>query len=80
MPANQRSCPGEWGEALGDPRDMAKAELPEAQSPEGASHTPTGKTPVTGASPCSKFQMCLPQPFGVGAMPSEGIQGDEWAA
>jgi len=33
MPANQRSCPGEWGEALGDPRDMAKAELPESQSP-----------------------------------------------
>ena len=28
MPANQRSCPGVWGEALGDPRDMAKAEGP----------------------------------------------------
>jgi hypothetical protein len=23
MPENQRSCPGVWGEALGDPRDMA---------------------------------------------------------
>src|SRR5664279_313973 len=41
---------------------------------------PPEKTPVTGASPCSRFQRCLPQPFGVGAMPSEGIQGDEWAA
>lgn len=30
MPDNQRSGPGVWGEALGDPRDMAKAELPEA--------------------------------------------------
>jgi hypothetical protein len=41
MPANQRSCPGVWGDALGDPRDTAKARLPESQSPEGAkSHPP----------------------------------------
>jgi len=30
MPVNQCSCPGVWDEALGDPRDMAKAGLPEA--------------------------------------------------
>jgi len=30
MPGNQRSCPGAWGGALGDPRDMAKAGLLEA--------------------------------------------------
>lgn len=36
MPANQRSCSGVWGEALGDPRDMAKAGLPEVKSPGGA--------------------------------------------
>ena len=36
MAANQWSCPGVWSDALGDPRDMAKAELPESQSPEDA--------------------------------------------
>jgi hypothetical protein len=41
MPDNQRSSPGVWGGALGDPRDMAKAGLPEAQSPVDAnSHPP----------------------------------------
>ena len=40
MPANQRSCSGVWSGALGDPRDMAKAGLLEAQSPEGASTRP----------------------------------------
>jgi hypothetical protein len=30
-PVNQRSCPGVWGEVLGDPRDMAKAGLLEPQ-------------------------------------------------
>jgi hypothetical protein len=29
-PGNQWSCPGVRGEVLGDPRDMAKAELPES--------------------------------------------------
>ena len=62
MPLNQRSCPGVWGGALGDPRDMAKAGLPESQFPEGASRTPGGKTPETGAAPCARFQRCLAQP------------------
>ena len=35
-----------------DPRDMAKARLPEPQFPEGANEPPAGKTPETGASPC----------------------------
>jgi len=39
MPGNRWSCPGVWNEVLGDPRDMAKAGLPESQSPEdGSSH------------------------------------------
>lgn len=33
MSGNQRPCPGVWDGALGDPRDMAKAGLLEAQSP-----------------------------------------------
>ncbi len=41
MPGNHGSCPGVWGGAVGDPRDMAKAGLLESQSPEdGSSHPP----------------------------------------
>ena len=28
MAANQWSCPGVWSDVLGDPRDTAKAKLP----------------------------------------------------
>jgi len=54
MAVNQRPCPGVWNGALRDPRDMAKAGLPESQSPEGANGTPTGKTPGTGTGPCGR--------------------------
>jgi hypothetical protein len=40
MPGNHRSCPGVWGDAVGDPRDMAKAGLLEAQSPGDESSRP----------------------------------------
>ena len=33
MSGNRRPGPGVWGGAVGDPRDMAKAGLLEAQSP-----------------------------------------------
>jgi hypothetical protein len=36
-----------------------------------------GKTPETGATPCIGNVGQLMQPPGRGAMPSEGIQGDE---
>jgi len=64
MPANQRPRPGGWGGALGDPRDTAKAELPEPQLPEGASRTPAGTTPETGAAPCTRSHRCLAQSSG----------------
>jgi len=35
MPGNRRPRPGVRGGAPGDPRDMAKAGLPESQPPEG---------------------------------------------
>ena len=41
-------------------RDMAKAGLPEAQSPEGANATPAGKMPETGAGPCGRVARYLP--------------------
>ena len=41
MPGKRRSCPGVRGEASRDPRDMAKAALLEAESPEdGKAHPP----------------------------------------
>jgi hypothetical protein len=64
MPGNRRPCPGVRGGVPGDPRDMAKAGLPEAQSPEGANATPAGKTPVTGAGPCGRVTRYLPESSG----------------
>ena len=40
MSGKRRSCPGVRGEASRDPRDMAKAGLPEAQSPDDAKDRP----------------------------------------
>jgi hypothetical protein len=41
MPAKRRSCPGVGARRQRDPRDMAKAALPEAESPEdGKTHPP----------------------------------------
>jgi hypothetical protein len=52
MPANQRPGPGVGDGALGDPRDMAKAGLPESQSPEdGSSHPPERRPKPAPALP-----------------------------
>ena len=60
MPANRRSRPGVWGDVPGDPRDMAKAGLPESQSPEGVCMPPAGKTPETGTGPYGRVEENLP--------------------
>src|SRR6266851_6860545 len=70
MPGNQRSCPGVWGEVLGDPRDMAKAGLPESQSPGDVSPSSAGKTPGTGAVSCVGIVRWPAHPSGCGAIPS----------
>jgi hypothetical protein len=44
---------------------MVKAGLPEAQSPEGATSTPAGKTPVTGAGPFRRVIRDLRESSGV---------------
>jgi hypothetical protein len=43
---------------------MAKAGLPESQSPEGASKRPPEKMPVTGAGPCGEMIGRSPQSSG----------------
>ena len=79
MSGNQRLSPGVWGSALGDPRDMAKAGLPESQSPDdGSSHPP--ERHLKPAPALRRVERTASQPSEPGAMPNEGIQGDEWDA
>jgi hypothetical protein len=59
---------------------MAKAVLLEAQSPVDESSHPPETTSETGALLCDGIDFALSQPSERGAMPSEGIQGDEWDA
>jgi hypothetical protein len=52
MPSDNGHREGVEGGSLSDPRDMAKAGLPKAQSPAGKTCGPAGKTPETGAASC----------------------------
>ena len=80
MPANQCSCSGVRGEALGDPRDMAKAGLPEVKSPGGAiEHPPERRLKPVPAPAAGSTDACR-TPLGYGATSSEDIQGDELTA
>ncbi len=76
MPANQRSRPGVWGEALADPRDMAKAGClkPNLQK---AQFDTRRKDARNRRRPCRRLTTRLQQASGAGAMPRQGIQGDE---
>ena len=51
MPGKRRSCPGVRGEASRDPRDMAKAGLPEAESPDDEKAHPPERRLLP--APCS---------------------------
>ena len=64
MAENRQSCPGVRDGVPGDPRDTVKVELLETQSPEGATLTPAGKTPETGAGPCGVIARGAPQSSG----------------
>ena len=64
---------------LRDPRNMVKAGLPKAQSPDDASRHP----PERRLNRCRALRRCCgfaELTSGVRAMPTEGIQGDELAA
>jgi hypothetical protein len=59
MLGKRRSCPGVRGEALRDPRDMAKAGLPEAESPDDAKIRPSERHPLpTPRSATASFACC----------------------
>jgi hypothetical protein len=72
MPGNQWSCPGVWSEVLGDPRDMAKAGLPESQSPEGAKSHPSERRLIP-APPLRPSEYFSAASSGSGAMSNEDI-------
>ena len=80
MPEKRRSSPGVRGGASRDPRDMAKAGLPDIPIPRRRKGQSAGKTPETGAVLCGGIVEGSPQPPERGALPSEGNQGDEWDA
>ena len=62
-----------------DPRDMAKAGLPEPQSPVDASSHPPERhlKPVPRSASDS---LTADAPSERGTTPSEGVEGDEWGA
>ena len=59
---------------------MAKAELLEPQSPDDEKVTSVGMAPDADVTPGAGIVKGPVQPSGCGAMPNEGIQGDEWGA
>jgi hypothetical protein len=80
MLGKRRSCSGVRGDASRDPRDMAKAELPESQSPEDAKIRPPERHLIPAPRSAMPSLAWQSQPSGRGALPSEGNQGDEWDA
>ena len=79
MAANQWSCPGVWSDALGDPRDMAKADClnPNLQKMQCSIRRKDAR------NRCRLLRllgMLASAPPGGGAIHSERIQGDEWGA
>ncbi len=80
MPEKRRSSPGVRGGASRDPRDMAKAGLPDSPIPRRRKGQSAGTTPETGAMLCGGIVEGPLQPPERGALPSEGNQGDECCA
>ena len=77
LPAKLRARPDVRGAASRDPRDMAKAELPDSPVSRRPNCGSAGKASETGATPCDGVESDPTQPSGRGALPNEGNQGDE---
>lgn len=81
MPAQTwRPCPRVGAVRQGGPRDMANAGLREAQSPVMQVFIHRKTACETGAALCVGLFRWPVQPLQRRAMPSEGIEGDEWDA
>jgi hypothetical protein len=59
---------------------MAKAGLPEAQSPVMKISHPLERRLKPAPAPCTGMYSWAGAAFGCWTMPSEGIHGDEWDA
>jgi hypothetical protein len=79
MPGKQRPFPGVRDGAVRDPRNMARAGLPEAKSPVDASRHPPERRP-NRCRVLRWYRTSADATSGMRAMPNEGIQGDELAA
>src|SRR6185437_15444454 len=58
-----------------DPRDMAKAGLPESQSPEGVRSPPPERRLLPAPVPTAELQQHAVTLRDAGAMPCQGIEG-----
>ena len=80
MPEKREPLEDAEGAVPQDPRDMAKAGLPESQSPAVKRHTRCYSVYSAASPGADRSQFCgLPPPTGR-AMGSEPIEGDEWDA
>ncbi|MCA1671014.1 MAG: hypothetical protein LC799_02010 [Actinobacteria bacterium] len=57
MPGNRWSCPGGWSDASGGPHDMAKAVLPEPQSPVVSRSHPPESHLKPAPSSCARIEI-----------------------
>jgi hypothetical protein len=74
MPGKRRSCPGVRGEASRDPRDTAKAGLPEAESPEGAKIRPSERHLLPAPHSATASFACCRNLRGVERCPVKAIK------
>ena len=74
MPANRRSCPGVRAGASRGPRDMAKAGLPEAESPEDATYRPPERHPLPAPRSATANWRCRCNLRGVERCPVRAIK------
>src|SRR5438876_9107442 len=80
MPEKREPLEGAYGAVPQDPRDKAKAVLPESQSPAVERAHPLRQCLERNATRGSPFPFCGPPPPTGKAMASEAIEGDEWGA
>ena len=80
MPEKRESPEGAYGAVPQDPRDRAKAALPESQSPAVESAHSLLQRLGRNATRGSSFPFCEPPPPPGKAMASEAMEGDEWGA
>jgi hypothetical protein len=80
MPEKREPPEGVYGAVPQDPRDKAKAGLPESQSPAVESAHPLLQRLECSATRGSPFPFCGPPPPTGKAMANEAIEGDEWGA